>query len=57
MCGIAGALSQIAERIPNLERRLRTMNTLQSHRGPDGQGLWQHVRQHVGRLILVSRLL
>ena len=24
MCGIAGALSQIAERIPNLERRLHT---------------------------------
>ena len=48
MCGIAGALSQIAECIPNLERCLHTMNTLQSHRGPDGQGLWQHTRRHVG---------
>lgn len=48
MCGIAGALSQRAERIPNLERRLQAMNTLQRHRGPDGEGLWQHERQHVG---------
>jgi asparagine synthase (glutamine-hydrolysing) len=24
------------------------MNVLQQHRGPDGEGVWQHPRQHVG---------
>ena len=48
MCGIAGVLSYTAERLPHLEQCLQVMNELQKHRGPDGHGIWQHARQHVG---------
>ena len=39
MCGIAGAISLVRETIPVLDRRLAVMNKLQSHRGPDGEGV------------------
>jgi asparagine synthase (glutamine-hydrolysing) len=48
MCGIAGMIQLDAERIPDLEKRLGVMNTVQKHRGPDGKGIWQHHRGHVG---------
>ncbi|MCC5664225.1 asparagine synthase (glutamine-hydrolyzing) [Nostoc sp. CHAB 5784] len=48
MCGIAGALNLDWNYIPSLNRKLLVMNQLQSHRGPDGQGVWEHPSQHVG---------
>jgi asparagine synthase (glutamine-hydrolysing) len=48
MCGIAGAINLASTPIPGLHRRLEVMNHLQRHRGPDGQGIWQHPRGHVG---------
>lgn len=48
MCGIAGALNLDWESIPSLNRRLQVMNQLQSHRGPDGEGIWTHESQHIG---------
>ncbi|GAB4172289.1 MAG: asparagine synthase (glutamine-hydrolyzing) [Coleofasciculaceae cyanobacterium] len=48
MCGIAGVLSLSLGQIPNLKSRLVAMNQLQHHRGPDGEGIWQHPRQYVG---------
>ncbi len=54
MCGIAGIVSLSSETVPDLKRRLDSMNTLQAHRGPDGEGIWQHPR---GRGGLASRRL
>src|SRR3972149_5842603 len=48
MCGIAGAVKLKREPIPGLEHNLQVMNTLQQHRGPDGEGKWTHPNQHVG---------
>jgi asparagine synthase (glutamine-hydrolysing) len=48
MCGIAGALSLSQGQIPNLKSHLVVMNQLQHHRGPDGEGIWEHPHQHVG---------
>ena len=48
MCGIAGAFNLSGHTVPDLERRLRVMNDLQQHRGPDGEGVWSHRQQHVG---------
>ena len=48
MCGIAGALSLSYMEIPNLSGRIRAMNQLLSHRGPDGEGAWQHARAVAG---------
>lgn len=48
MCGIAGALSLSQGQIPNLKSHLMIMNQLQHHRGPDGEGIWEHPHQHVG---------
>jgi asparagine synthase (glutamine-hydrolysing) len=48
MCGIAGALSLPLVEIPNLGGRLRAMNRLLEHRGPDGEGEWQHARRAAG---------
>ncbi|MGH7228909.1 MAG: asparagine synthase (glutamine-hydrolyzing) [Nitrospiraceae bacterium] len=48
MCGIAGILNLSCEKIPDLSRRLGAMNALQRHRGPDGEGLWEHPRGIVG---------
>ena len=48
MCGIAGALSLSGERLPRVRRSLEVMNSLQSHRGPDGEGLWVHEEEIVG---------
>jgi asparagine synthase (glutamine-hydrolysing) len=48
MCGIAGAIELKQKPISGLERNLQVMNTLQQHRGPDGEGKWVHPNQHVG---------
>ncbi len=48
MCGIGGAVSLARDKIPDLERQLKVMNTLQRHRGPDGEGLWMHAEGNVG---------
>ena len=48
MCGIAGALNLSLAEIPRLPESLATMNRLISHRGPDGEGAWQHARRYVG---------
>jgi asparagine synthase (glutamine-hydrolysing) len=48
MCGIAGAVDLQGRPIPDLARKLRVMNDLIAHRGPDDDGLWMHERGHVG---------
>ncbi|MBD0326663.1 MAG: asparagine synthase (glutamine-hydrolyzing), partial [Pyrinomonadaceae bacterium] len=48
MCGIAGAVSFPLTEIPNLGGRLSAMNKLLAHRGPDGEGTWQHARRAAG---------
>lgn len=48
MCGIAGAINLNGKPVADLGRRLAVMNRLQAHRGPDGEGAWQHPRGHVG---------
>jgi asparagine synthase (glutamine-hydrolysing) len=48
MCSIAGMLHLLDEQIPNIQNRLNTMNRLQAHRGPDGEGVWVHADGHVG---------
>ena len=48
MCGICGAINVRGEPIPDLARRLETMNDLIAHRGPDDVGVWAHERGHVG---------
>jgi asparagine synthase (glutamine-hydrolysing) len=48
MCGIAGVLNLSSAEIPNLSGRIGAMNHLLEHRGPDGEGAWQHARRHVG---------
>ena len=48
MCGIAGIFSINQLTLPGLEQRLQVMNTLQQHRGPDGEGIWTHPKGHIG---------
>ncbi len=48
MCGIAGAFNLSFSEIPNLGQRLAAMNHLLRHRGPDGEGVWQHARHCAG---------
>src|SRR4051812_31726000 len=48
MCGI-GAICQLdGGPTRDLNVRLRTMNRLLAHRGPDGEGVWMHPSGHVG---------
>ena len=48
MCGIAGLCHMRGAQVDNLSASLAAMNTLQEHRGPDGQGVWMHASQRVG---------
>lgn len=48
MCGIAGLINLSLEPIPESGRYLAAMNELQRHRGPDGEGVWEHPRGFVG---------
>ena len=40
MCGIAGVFDISGCPVDRLEARLRRMNAVQRHRGPDGEGVW-----------------
>lgn len=40
MCGIAGIVSLDGSPIERLDHKLKVMNALIAHRGPDGQGIW-----------------
>ena len=42
MCGIAGILQLDRNPTQGLSRRIATMNDIQKHRGPDGDGIWEH---------------
>lgn len=48
MCAIAGMMHLASGKVRNLGRSLETMNALQRHRGPDGEGIWEHPRSLVG---------
>jgi asparagine synthase (glutamine-hydrolysing) len=48
MCGIAGAVDLSGAPIDRLEDRLRKMNELQKHRGPDGEAVWTSEDRSVG---------
>ncbi|HKP38218.1 MAG TPA: asparagine synthase (glutamine-hydrolyzing) [Pyrinomonadaceae bacterium] len=48
MCGIAGLLNLSHTPVGNLARKLEVMNELIRHRGPDGEGFWQHPAGHAG---------
>lgn len=48
MCGIAGMYHLGSQTIDNHRRLLSVMNKIQQHRGPDGEGVWQHDNGHVG---------
>lgn len=48
MCGIAGIFNVNKHSYENIDAHLRVMNTLQKHRGPDGNGTWSHCNSHVG---------
>ncbi|HEX8747021.1 MAG TPA: asparagine synthase (glutamine-hydrolyzing) [Pyrinomonadaceae bacterium] len=48
MCGIAGLLNLASEPVPGLGRQIAVMNRQLQHRGPDGEGMWQHPNHHAG---------
>lgn len=48
MCGIAGIFSIKEEEYNSLERHLTVMNKIQSHRGPDGEGIWHNKNKTAG---------
>lgn len=48
MCGIGGVISLSLECIPNLKYYLQVFNDIQRHRGPDGEGIWQHPQNYLG---------
>jgi asparagine synthase (glutamine-hydrolysing) len=48
MCGIAGIYRPGGGELAGLKIKLRAMDELLRHRGPDGSGSWAHARGHVG---------
>jgi len=48
MCGIAGMISLTGKPVAGLDVGLDAMNSLISHRGPDGSGTWRHQSGRVG---------
>src|SRR5439155_12723201 len=48
MCGIAGIVDTRLQYVPGLESRLRAMQDLLRHRGPDGAGVWTHPNEQIG---------
>jgi len=48
MCGIAAIFDTSVQPVADLRPKLRAMNHLLRHRGPDGEGTWQHPHGHVG---------
>lgn len=45
MCSIAGMIDLAGSQIPGLAHKLKVMNELQAHRGPDGNGIWMREAQ------------
>lgn len=48
MCGIGGAHTLGKGEIPQLTKKLEVLNKLQTHRGPDGSGIWTNKDNSVG---------
>lgn len=48
MCGISGILASEPKKQETLRIWLQAMNTLQTHRGPDDEGVWVHEKGKVG---------
>lgn len=48
MCSIAGIISIDGSRVDNIYKKLNVMNSLQAHRGPDGEGVWVSDTEMVG---------
>jgi len=48
MCGINGVIELGLQPVQGLASRLEVMNNLLKHRGPDGEGVWEHAAGHVG---------
>ena len=48
MCSIAGMINYKGKKIQGLRKKLEVMNQIQAHRGPDGEGNWEHKNQFVG---------
>lgn len=48
MCGIAGIISLDNAVASDLGERVASMNAIQEHRGPDGQGIWLHESRKLG---------
>lgn len=48
MCGIVGIVNLKNKKYENLEKHLTVMNELQTHRGPDGEGIWSNREHSVG---------
>lgn len=48
MCGIAGIFNLNHSIYPELDRHLKIMNKIQSHRGPDDERIWVHQDRFIG---------
>ena len=48
MCGIAGIIDLNHKPYRDLGRHLQVMNKIQSHRGPDAEGIWLNKNNSVG---------
>jgi asparagine synthase (glutamine-hydrolysing) len=48
VCGIGLVMSLDGRAVPHLGSALAGMRELLEHRGPDGQGQWEHESRHVG---------
>ena len=48
MCGIAGLFNLNHNPVGDLGRKLRVMGRLIQHRGPDGEGFWEHASARAG---------
>ena len=48
MCGISGAFNLKREKIQHLDKKVKVMNDLIAHRGPDGEGIWTTAKKDLG---------
>ncbi len=48
MCSIAGMIDLNRGKIDNISHKLKTMNILQKHRGPDDSGIWIYSDYSIG---------
>ena len=47
MCGISGILNMNKKKI-TLKKKIKTMNKILKHRGPDGNGIWINKKSYIG---------